>query len=141
MVPSGSGRRPKPPPNDDTTDMMDSLLKELSVAQVRYTDAIKREGIYWTMVSSILWDQSARPAALTLPFPSTPRTAPESPRADFRKACQQTRVTDDDRNRLHQYEWAGNIRELQNVIGMPLFSQSRRRPAADRHQGIMDVRP
>lgn len=87
-VPSDSGHRPKPPPNNDTTDMMDSLLKEFSVAPMRYTDAIKREGIYYTMVSSILWDQSARRAALTLPFPSTPRKARESPRAAFRKACQ-----------------------------------------------------
>jgi hypothetical protein len=72
------------------------------------------------MVSSILWDQSARRAAFTLPFPSTPWTARESRRAALREGCQQTRVTHDDGNRF-QYEWPGNIQELQNVIERPFI--------------------
>jgi enamine deaminase RidA (YjgF/YER057c/UK114 family) len=41
---------------DDTADMAGSLLNELSVAQMPSSV----NAIYWTMVSSILWDQSAR---------------------------------------------------------------------------------
>src|SRR6476660_708263 len=66
------------------------------------------------MVSSILWYQSTR-ATFTLPFTSTPRAAREPPRAALREACQQTRVTHDDGNRLQQYEWPG-IRELRRDI-------------------------
>src|SRR4030081_2715892 len=68
------------------------------------------------MVSSILWDQSARRAAFALPFPSTPRRARESLRAALREPCQQMRVTHDDGNRLQEYERPGNIGELRNVI-------------------------
>jgi hypothetical protein len=67
---------------DGTADMVGSLLKELSVAHVRfnpngYTNAITRRRIYWTMVSSIRWYQSARRAAFTLRFTSMSRTERE----------------------------------------------------------------
>src|SRR6266478_5346903 len=43
----------------------------------------------WMKVSSILWYQSAGRTAFTLPFPSTFRTARESPRAARRHATLQ----------------------------------------------------
>jgi hypothetical protein len=70
------------------------------------------------MVSSILLDRSARRAAFTLPFPSMPRTARQSPREQIailffeklpNEAC-------DAGDRLQQQAWQGKIRERQNVV-------------------------
>jgi DNA-binding NtrC family response regulator len=53
-------------------------------------------------------------------------------------------VTHDDGNRLQQHEWPVNIGGLQNVVERAVIlsrSGDRLRLAADRHQGMMDVRP
>ena len=50
------------------------------------------------------------------------------------------RVTHDDVKRLQQYEWSGNVRDLQNVIERAV-SRSRLGSATGRHQGMMDGRP
>jgi len=98
---------------DETADIVGSLLKELSVAHIRFnricdtqmSSSVNR--IYWTIVSSILWDQSARRAAFVRPLPSTPRTARESLRAALREACQQMRRTHDDGNSTSAVRVAG----------------------------------
>jgi hypothetical protein len=91
------------------------------------------KAIYWTMVSSILWDQLARRAAFTLPLTSTPRPARKPLRSALREACQQMRVTRDVRKI-----------DFSSTSGWATFGYRRMssglRLAANRHQGMMDVR-
>src|ERR1700730_3752455 len=69
------------------------------------------------MVSSILWDQSARQRAQL---------------RSFVRSVPQTRLTHDDGNRF-KHKWPGNDREPQNGIEHAVTP----RPTADRHQGMM----
>ena len=61
-------------------------------------------------------------------------------RADLLAKLSTMRVTHDDVMRLQQYEWSGNVRDLQNVIERAV-SRSRLGSATGRHQGMMDGRP
>ena len=95
---------------------------------------------YWTMVSSILWDQCATSGVHTSVSTNAQRTHPLAQL--FEKLVNKHSATHGDGNRLRQYEWPCNIRELRNVIEAAIISpEAASRPAADRHQGMMDVRP
>lgn len=113
-------------------------------------DTQMREGltpIYWTMVSSIPWRQSARQARSH--FRSNQLLGEREPRRAahrqpvLREACPQTRVTHDDGTDFSSTSGRSTLGNCGMSWSAPLFSRrgDRLRLATDRHQSMIDVRP
>jgi hypothetical protein len=92
-------------------------------------------------VSSILWDRRRDERRSHFRFHQCPHSARNPLAQLFEKLVNKHSARHGAGNRPQQYDWLGNIRELQNVIERAIISvEAASRPAADRHQGMMDVR-